>query len=320
MKLILPTEFFAVLSPQLPTDVDVVWADSDGNFTGNPIGAEVYFNWYYLKPSTLHTVLAAAPNLCWQQTPSAGVNHILTPLFLEQDIILTNAAGVFAIPIAEFVMAYILSHVKLFPTLYTLQADRQWLRSADELKLPIGEIENASLLIIGAGSIGQAIAQRASAFGMRVWGSRRHPAPLPCFEKIVGAEEWRSLPPEADYVVIAAPLTTETRGMFDEAALRAMRSTAYLINIARGAIVDESALLKALREDWIAGAALDTFCIEPLPPNSSFWSLSNVFVTPHCSGRSDREVQRTIDLFLDNLQRYRKGKPLRNVVNKALGY
>lgn len=317
MKLILPTEFASELEPQLPADVEVVWSDTSGNFDGDPSNAEVYLNWFYLKPNTLHKVLAAAPRLRWQQTPSAGVNHILTPMFLERDITLTNGAGTFAVPIAEFVMTYILSHVKSLPTLYALQAERAWKRSID---LPLREIDGATLLIIGAGSIGIAIAQRASAFGMRVWGSRRHPQPLPNFEKVVGASEWRSLLPHTDYVVIATPLTSETKGMIDAAALRSMRSNAYLINIARGAIVDEPALLAALREGWIAGAGLDTFCTEPLPPDSPFWSLPNVFVTPHCSGFSAREVQRTLDLFLDNLERYRAGRPLRNVVDQTAGY
>ena len=178
----------------------------------------------------------------------------------------------------------------------------------------------ATLLIIGAGGIGQAIAQRASAFGMRVWGFCRHPQPLPGFERVVGADEWRSLLPEADYVVIATPLTPETQGMIDAATLRSMRPSAYLINVARGAVVDEAALLTAVDEGWIAGAGLDTFCTEPLPLDSPFWSRQNVFVTPHCSGSSPRAIQRSIALFLDNLTCYRAGTPLRNVVDKTAGY
>jgi phosphoglycerate dehydrogenase-like enzyme len=317
MKLILPTEFAIELKPKLPSGVEIVWADTHANFEGDPSDAEVYFNWFYLKPKTLHQVLEAAPQLRWMQTPSAGVNHILTPQFLERHIILTNGAGTFAVPIAEFVMAYILNHSKCLSKLRELQIQRQWLRSID---LPFQEVDGRTLLIIGAGSIGQTIAQRASAFGMRVWGSRRQPQPMPGFEKIVGAEEWRSLLPEADYVVLATPLTRETKGLFDEAALRLMRSTGYLINIARGAVVDEPALIRALREGWIAGAGLDTFATEPLPSDSPLWSLPNVFITPHCSGMSPSIVDRTIALFLDNLDRYRSGQPLRNVVNPDLGY
>jgi phosphoglycerate dehydrogenase-like enzyme len=317
MKLLLPTEFRPELESQLPSDVQLAWVDSEGIFEGDPSDAEVYLNWFYLKPDTLHKVLATAPHLRWHQTPSAGVNHILTPMYLERDIILTNGAGTFAIPIAEFVIAYILTHAKQLPKLHQLQAARSWQRSID---LPLQEIYGTTLLIIGAGSIGQAIAQRASAFGMHVWGSRRNPQSLPNFERVVGANEWRSLLSDADYVVLATPLTPETKGLFDEAALRAMRSTAYLINIARGAVVDEPALITALKEDWIAGAGLDTFVTEPLPPESPLWTLPNVFITPHCSGFSPQDIERTFDLFLDNLNCYRAGKPLQNVVSKTIGY
>ncbi|PSB09746.1 D-2-hydroxyacid dehydrogenase [filamentous cyanobacterium CCP2] len=317
MKLILPTEFSPDLNPKLPPDVEVVWADTHSTFEGDPSDAEVYLNWFYLKPETLHKVLEAAPQLRWMQTPSAGVNHILTPQFLERNITLTNGAGTFAVPIAEFVMAFILNYAKCLPKLHELQAQRQWLRSVD---LPFQEVDGATLLIIGAGSIGQTIAQRANAFGMQVWGSRRHPQPMAGFEKVVGTAEWRSLLPEADYVVLATPLTPETKGLFDEAALRLMRPSSYFINIARGAVVDEPALIRALSEGWIAGAGLDTFATEPLPPESLLWGLPNVFITPHCSGMSPKIVDRTIALFLDNLQRYRTGQPLRNVVNVGLGY
>ncbi|MBW4580317.1 MAG: D-2-hydroxyacid dehydrogenase [Tildeniella nuda ZEHNDER 1965/U140] len=320
MKLLLPTEFTSELEPKLAhldPDLQLVWVNTHGEFKGDPSDAEVYLNWFYLKPDLLQRVLGAAPNLRWHQTLSAGVNHILTPLYLQRDITLTNGAGTFGIPIAEFVLTYILFHAKNISFLLSLQANHTWKQS---IQLPTQEVFGKSLLIIGAGKIGQEIAKRASAFGLRVWGSRRHPQLTPGFERVVGLDEWRSLLPEADYIVLATPLTSETHHLIDETALRAMRSTAYLINIARGAVVDEVALIRALQEGWIAGAGLDTFHTEPLPPESPFWSLPNVFVTPHCSGFSPCIVERAIALFLDNLDRYRTGQPLRNVVGKTLGY
>lgn len=319
MKLLLPKEFATVLEPKLSSDpnIRIAWADTYGNFEGDSSDAEVYFNWFYLKPDTLRKVLAASPNLKWHHAPSAGVNHILIPEYLERDIILTNGAGTFSIPIAEFVLTYMLYHAKSLPKLLHLQTNQTWQKS---IELPIRELSEATLLIIGAGSIGQEIAKRASAFGMRIWGSRRQPEPLPNFEKVVGADQWRSLLPEADYVVLATPLTPETKHLIDESALRLMQPSAFLINIARGAVVDETALITALQEGWIAGAGLDTFETEPLSSDSPFWSLPNVFVTPHCSGYSPRIPERMIALFLDNLNRYQTGQPLRNVVDKSAGY
>ncbi len=315
MKLILADHLIANIEPHLPSDIDVVGVDSEGNLDGDASDAEVYLNGFYLKTSTLDKVLTAAPALRWQQSPSAGVNHILTPAFLQKDIILTNAAGVHAIPISEFVLAFMLYHAKNLRKLQTLQDEHTWVRGVF-----LEELADATLLILGTGNIGQAIASRAKAFGVTVWGSRRHPEPLPNFDKVVGADEWRSLLPTADYVVIATPLTIETKGLIDEAALRSMRQSAYLINIARGAIVDEVALLTALREGWIAGAGLDTVATEPLPQESPLWSLPNAFITPHCSALSPPLRERIAQLFIDNLKRYQTGQPLRNVVDKQAGY
>ncbi|MHC5610392.1 MAG: D-2-hydroxyacid dehydrogenase [Nostoc sp.] len=315
MKLILADHLIADIEPHLLSDIDVVKVDSEGNLDGDASDAEVYLNGFYLKTSTLDKVLTAAPALRWQQSPSAGVNHILTPTFLEKDIILTNAAGVHAIPISEFVLAFMLYHAKNLRKLQTLQDEHTWVRGVF-----LEELADATLLILGTGNIGQAIASRAKAFGVTVWGSRRHPEPLPNFDKVVGADEWRSLLPTADYVVIATPLTPETKGLIDEAALRSMRQSAYLINIARGAIVDEVALLTALREGWIAGAGLDTVATEPLPEESPLWSLPNAFITPHCSALSPPLKERIAQLFIDNLKRYQTGQPLRNVVDKQAGY
>ncbi|MDZ8053841.1 MAG: D-2-hydroxyacid dehydrogenase [Aulosira sp. ZfuVER01] len=315
-KLILPIELATEIEPHLPSDTKFVRVDSDGNFDGDASDAEVYLNGFKLKPTTLHKVLATAPRIRWQQTPSAGVNHILTPIFLEHDIILTNGAGVHAIPISEFVLSLILYHAKQLRQLQAAHDQRSWRKSW--LVLP--ELANSTVLILGTGNIGQAIASRIKVFGARVWGGRRRPEPLPNFDKIVGADEWHALLPEVDYLIVATPLTPETKALIDETVLRLLPSHAYLINVGRGAVVDESALTKALTEGWIAGAGLDTVSIEPLPPESLLWSLPNLFITPHTSAISPALKGRIANLFLDNLERYRIGKPLRNVVNKQAGY
>ncbi len=316
VKLILPIELTTEIEPHLPSDTKFVRVDSDGNFDGDASDAEIYLNGFKLKPTTLHKVLAAAPGIRWQQTPSAGVNHILTPIFLEHDIILTNGAGVHAIPISEFVLSLILYHAKQLRELQADHDQRKWEKSW--LVLP--ELANSTVLILGTGNIGQAIAARIKPFGARVWGGRRRPEPLPNFDKIVVGNEWHALLPEVDYLVVATPLTPETKALIDETVLRSLPSHAYLINVGRGAVVDESALTKALTEGWIAGAGLDTVSIEPLPPESPLWSLPNLFITPHTSAISPALKGRITNLFLDNLERYRGNKPLRNVVNKEAGY
>jgi phosphoglycerate dehydrogenase-like enzyme len=315
MKLILPIEIAAEIEPYLPSDTKVVLVDSDGKLDGDASDAEIYLSWFFLRSPVLHRVLESAPNLRWHHAPNAGVNHILTPTYLERDLILTNGAGVHAIPIAEFVIAYMLSHVKHLPELHALQTERRWQKG-----LAIQELTDATILIIGAGGIGQAIASRAKVFGTRVIGSRRKPEPLPNFDQVVGADEWRSHLSEADYVVIATPLTPETKGLIDENVLRSLPHHAYLINIARGAVVDEPALIKALTEGWIAGAALDTVINEPLLSDSPLWTVPNLFITPHCSGHSPKVKQRSIELFIDNFHRYITNQPLRNVVDKQAGY
>lgn len=314
MKLILPAQVRERLTPQLPPGLDCVWVDATGSFDRDPGGAVAYFRWWTDR-SILGQVLAAAPTVRWLHTPSAGVDHLLIAPVLERDITLTNSAGVHAIPIAEFVLALLLSQVKQLAGYRAAQAERRWDRDLEPQ-----ELFERTLLILGLGGIGQAIASRASAFGMRVWGSRQTPRPLPGVEQVVGPKEWRALLPDADVVVVATPLTSATRGMVDAAAFAAMRRSAYLVNIARGPIVDEVALLTALRDGQIAGAALDTFEQEPLPPEHPLWGLPNVTITPHATANSPRMHERQIALFLENLRRFQGGAPLLNVVDKAAGY
>ncbi|MGB3613946.1 MAG: D-2-hydroxyacid dehydrogenase [Elainellaceae cyanobacterium] len=317
MKLILPTTIADSLTPQLNAQYDgleVVWASEAGDVAGDIADAEIFVSDPDFNRKAHRRVLESAPALRWYHSASAGVDHLVADL-RSRDIRLTNSAGVFAGPIAETVMGYILAQSKAFFHLRSQQSQHIWSPRED-----YEELADKVLLIVGAGGIGQAIARRAAAFDMRLWGSRRHPQPQPPFERVVGADAWKDLLPEAHYVVLTTPLTPETEGMLDGAALAKMRADAYLINVGRGALILEQALVKVLQQRRIAGAALDTVVTEPLPQGSPFWELDNVFITPHASGLSPRNNERIAALFLDNLSRYRDGTPLRNEVDLSLAY
>ncbi len=177
------------------------------------------------------------------------------------------------------------------------------------------------MLLVGVGAIGERTAQVAAAFGMRVWGIRRDPAQAVAgVEAMFGPERLLELLPGADFVVLTVPLTQETRGMIGPDQLRAMKPSAYLVNIGRGATIQTEALIQALREGWIAGAGLDVVDPEPLPPDSPLWDMQNVILTCHYSGMTPRYHERAFAIFLDNVQRYSTGQPLRNIVDKQLGY
>jgi phosphoglycerate dehydrogenase-like enzyme len=318
MKLLIPQALAPLIEPRLAEmapDLEVVRFDNTGEPEGDVSDVTMLLRWW-TPVGALRRVLAAAPNLRWIHTPSAGVEHLLIPEILERDIVLTNSAGAHAIPIAEFVLMYMLNHVKRAFDLKAL-APAEWERGDD---IPCDELFERTLLIIGYGNIGAEVAKRARAFGMRILASRRRPQPADEVDLMVGEHGWRDLLPQADYVVIATPLTAATRGMFDADAFRRMKSSAYLINIARGQIVDTDALLEALHSGRIAGAALDALPVEPLPPDHPLWKASNVWITPHISYSSPRTRERMIDLFFENLRRYLNGESLLNVVDKDAGY
>jgi phosphoglycerate dehydrogenase-like enzyme len=316
MKLIIPHRIADQVEPRLPADCTVVHVDQDGYADGDLSDAEVYLRWW-TPAAGMRRVLEAAPQLRWLHTPSAGVDQILTPELVRSAIVLTNSAGAHAIPIAEFVMLFMLGLAKHVRDLAALTPENAWPRGRE---LRLAELHGKVVLILGLGNIGVEIARRATAFGLRVFGSRRHPAPVAGVERVVGAEGWRDLLPEADFVVIATPLTQATRRMVDAGALARMKRGAYLINIARGEIVDTEALIAALHGGWIAGAALDALPEEPLPPEHPLWSAPNTWITPHISWSSPHTGERASAIFLDNLRRFRAGEPLVNVVDKSAGY
>jgi len=263
-----------------------------------------------------------APRLKWMHTPSAGLDQVLFPALVESDIVLTNSSGVHAMPISEWVILYVLAAAKRLPELLAAQRERRW---AQDLKLQ--ELTDKTLLILGYGAIGREVAKRALPFGMKVIavrsGSKGRDDEQPAAVEIVyGSEAWRAALPHADFVVVSLPLTEQTRGVVNAAAFAAMKPTAWFINIARGEIADEDALLRALQEGRIAGAGLDAFGEEPLPSSHPLYSLpeSKVILTPHISWNSPQVGERTLDLFLENLHRYKAGEPLLNVVDKRAGY
>ncbi len=266
-----------------------------------------------------HDLLSQARNLRWLQQWGAGADWLLRyPEAVELPFILTNASGVHAIPISEHIFAFLLAFARDLPNAFRGQCRREW-RSYQEQE--VFELAGQTLLLVGVGAIGQRTAQLAQAFGMRVLGIRRDPSrSVPGVDEMHGPEALDALLPQADAVVLTVPLTAETRHMIGEPQLRAMKPSAILVNIGRGGTIHEEALVQALREGWIRGAGLDVFETEPLPPDSPLWQMENVIITGHYSGKTPHYDRRAMEIFLDNLQRYVEGRPLRNVVDKRLGY
>jgi phosphoglycerate dehydrogenase-like enzyme len=269
-------------------------------------------------PDLIKEFLGRAPDLRWLHTVSAGVEHILIPEVTGRPgFTLTNNSGAFDVPIAEFVLATMLSAAKHLPDYQRMQHEARWGREHTHT-----ELRDATLVVLGLGSIGGEVARLASGFGMNVIGVRRRLdlARIPGVSRVVPPERLADLAAEADFIAVTAPLTPATRGLVSRQVIARMKPTAWIVNIARGAIVDEPALLEALREKRIGGAAIDAWWTEPLPAESEWWSLPNVIVTPHASHSSPRVRERTLALFLENLRRWKAKEPLLNVVDLQAGY
>ncbi len=259
-----------------------------------------------------------SPKLKWVQFLSAGVEAISETRDLSPDLIVTNASGCNAIPIVEQVFGYMLMFVKQTRRSLSSQAARKWDRFLPD------ELAGKTVGLVGLGNIGSRVVRLARAFGMKVLATRRSATRrelnIEGVDEIYPVSQLGAMLAECDFVVVAVPLTAETTGMIGEAELRAMKPTSYFINVARGQVVDQAVLIKALKEKWIAGAALDVTEPEPLPAESELWQLPDAIVTAHIAGGTYGSGFRTAQLFCDNLRRYLDGKPLLNVVDRARGY
>lgn len=309
----------------LPSDWELVVIESpvssrgDGSgvsaeLLGAAPGCEVYFG----SGVPRDFFLKALPTLRWVHTGSAGVGAALFRELVESDVVLTNSAGIHAPPMAETVLGIMLYFGRGLDFAVRDQLAGRWDQTAfGTVQSPVMELDGATLGIIGYGGVGRAIAARARAFGMRVLATRRTTQPSDDGQSFVGLE-W--LLRESDVVVITVPATSATHRLIGRAELALLKPSAVLINVARGTVIDEAALIEVLREKKIRGAGLDVFEQEPLPESSELWQLPNVLILPHVSATTPRFWERQSDLIIDNFQRYRAGRPLRNVVDKLHGY
>ena len=286
-------------------------------------GAEVYCGWGIRRD-----VFRAAGRLRWFHSGAAGARNSLFPEMRDSDVIFTNSAGMYADSLADHALAGILYFVRGLDLAVRAQRERTWVQTAlNSPRSPLhaaparGEVAGGSLGIVGYGGIGSALGRRAHALGMRVQAIRRRPgATPPELDRLEGPDDLPRLLGSSDFVALTAPETPETEGLLGAAELARMKRGAVLINLARGTLVDEAALVRALESGRLRGAMLDVFETEPLPAGHPLWGLDNVLVTPHVGGTSARFWERETELIVRNIARYRRGEPLENRVDKTRGY
>jgi len=298
----------------VPKDVRVVFGETPNDFGADLARADVVLCWWCGRDA-LDPILAAAPRVRWIYASAAGLDHLVSPALSACSAVITNSRGVYGDALGEYVIAAMLYFVKDLARLRDAQARRAWEPFEGE------RLAGKVLGIVGYGDIGAAIAQRAAALGVQVLAHRRRPelsAGDPHVTRVVS--DLRDAIAPADFVAVAAPLTPDTRHMIGAQQLSWMRPNAVLINVGRGQLIDEPALIDALQRRAIRGAALDVFETEPLPASHPFWSMAQVLLSPHSADRVAGWLDRTMALFLDNLDRFVRDLPLTNVVDPRRGY
>ena len=279
--------------------------------------ADVFFGFHF--PPEL---FEGARRLRWIHSAAAGVEANLFPAMVASDVVLTNASGLHAVNIPEHALGMLCALARNLHVAQRLKAERRWDRfAAISAGGGFRQLAGSHLAVLGAGAIGLGLVRLGRGLGMRVRVMRRRPErPIEGTDAVVGPGDLHELLGWADFVVVATPLTPDTHHLIDARALGAMKSSAYLVNVGRGEIIDDAALIDALRNGAIAGAGLDVFVEEPLPSDHPYWTLDTVILTPHVSGYLPDFFARAFEIFLGNLDRFLAGRPLANVVDKRLGY
>ena len=278
-------------------------------------GADVAFT-----PFVDRDVFASAARLRWVQSPAAGVGSLMFPELLASAVVLTSARGIRARSIAEHVLGVTIALARKFPAVLRAQAEHRW--AQEELETDARTLQGQRMGIVGLGAIGLEVAKIAAPFGFRITAIRRRAGEPPPdgVEAVWPPDRLPDLLAQSDVVVLAAPHTPDTRRLIGRAQIDQMTRGALLVNVARGKLVDDEAVIAALRDGRLGGAALDVFSQEPLEPSSPYWDLPNVIVTPHTSGAMTDYWTPLVALFATNLRRFEKGEPLLNVVDKVAGY
>jgi len=312
MKAVLPAIARPLLEAKLPSGLDVAWFTSPEEAKAMIADAEIA--WVDMQPTThvAEAIRAAGPTLKWVSTIYAGLDAFPLDLLRERDVTLTNGVGINAIAVAEYAVMGALVAAKRFDEVLRAQDRREWPKDAP------GKVElvDTRALVIGLGAIGRLIAERLAAFGVEVTGVTRSGR-----DGTLTPDAWRARLGEFDWVVLAAPSTDDTKALIAADELAAMKPSAWLINIARGDMIDDDALLAALTAQQIGGAFLDPTNPEPLPADHPLWRAPNCVITMHLSGRSQTKMfQRAAALFLENLNAYRDGRAMRNVADLDAGY
>jgi phosphoglycerate dehydrogenase-like enzyme len=278
---------------------------------------DIFIGWS-LRPEQF----VAAKKLRWVHSPAAAVHQLMFPELVRSNIVVTNSTGIHGPVVAEHAIAVLLALAKRLPQAMQYQARQEW--SQEQLwhghPRP-REVADSTVAVIGMGGIGREFTTRAKSLGMKILAVRENPGKgLDGADAVYGSSQINEVLPVADYVLLCTPVTPATTGIINASRLNKMKSDAYLINVARGPLIDEAALLEALKHRRIAGAALDVFNEEPLPADSPFWSLDNVLITPHTAAVTDRLWERHYRLIVENLKRFMAGQPLLNQVDKKRGY
>jgi phosphoglycerate dehydrogenase-like enzyme len=302
---------------ELADAAQVVIGDSSETFTQAAGAAEVILNWS-APLSLLREVFLMTPHLRWVHSRSVGLEGALFPELIASDITLTNGRGVFSSSLGEFALAAMLYFAKDFRRMIRNQIAGLW------EPFDVVSVAGQTAGIVGYGDIGRAIASRARALGMNVLAVKRHlPAAGqtdPLIDAVFSPTRRLEMLSLCDYIVVAAPLNHETRGLIGELEFAAMKKTAVVINVGRGPVIDERAMIRALSEHTIKGVALDVFDEEPLPSGHPFYKLENVLLSPHCADHTLDWLDQAMRLFIAQFERFRRGEPLCNIVDKNLGY
>jgi phosphoglycerate dehydrogenase-like enzyme len=312
----LPKELPARIQQRWPA-MHVVVLESHDRLAEELADADIYVG-FWARPE----LFREARKLRWVHATAAGVSQLLHPEFVARDVVLTNARGVNAIPIGDHTFGVILAFSRHLPSAWRHQREHRWAQQQiwDENPRP-SELAGQCLLLIGLGALGREIAVRARGFGMRILAvTRSGQDPEKLADQVFPGDRLDDVLGEADFVVLAAPETPETRHLIDARRLLLMKPTAYLVNVARGTLVDEAALVETLRAGRIAGAALDVTEREPLAADSPLWEMENVLITPHVANASDRLWERQEAILVENLERWFSGRELINIVDKSRGY